>query len=42
MGVALLSENRDLDKAEHERELRKEWAERASLSFELPREFKPV
>ncbi len=30
------------DKAEHERELRKEWAERAGLGFELPRGFKPV
>jgi integrase len=30
------------DKAEHERALRKEWAERAGLGFELPRGFKPV
>jgi hypothetical protein len=30
------------DKAEHDRELRQEWSERAGLGFELPREFKPV
>jgi len=30
------------DKAEHERALRKEWAERAGLGFVLPRVFKPV